>query len=456
MKKQLPIKEIIKKKSAQNNSLDHNESDRLSDFGEGLIEYMSEMRDVYDYNDSFESPFNLKEDIKISRESNYLSWDNDEDIYFWVVWHYPQLIFSVPHEELTKDLCKLALETDFNCCAFIPFNMFSQSEWMELYSKYEKFDANVSVFEAIKNIVKENIQFKCYFKLYHIAADYVDQEICDLSIVDCHSSSKRDELDAVPEQYRKSLWYETLWRMSVREGCSWTSSSAQSSDIKNASKDKGLLFSFITEESSDIENASKVKELLLSIPEEYVSDSILLSFFKCHCDYIGIPKKYLERIDSIVSKLGEDNLKELVYYYDLKLSKIPVKYLTKDIVYKSVDSIGNSFDVDLRVVPSSLLDKEICQIAVRKKYAALSDVPKEFHDYDLYDEAVKVRGDALKDVPEDLKDLKLCSCAVKSDIKALDYVPDALKEQVLSQIEADKNKKTKLEKLKDAVKNVHW
>ena len=141
-----------------------------------------------------------------------------------------------------------------------------------------------------------------------------------------------------------------------------------------------------------------------------------------------------------MSKLGEDNLKELVYYYDLKLSKIPVKYLTKDIVYKSVDSIGNSFDVDLRVVPSSLLDKEICQIAVRKKYAALSDVPKEFHDYDLYEEAVKVRGDALKDVPEDLKDLKLCSCAVKSDIKALDYVPDALKEQVLSQIEADKNK----------------
>ena len=37
MKKQLPIKEIIKKKSAQNNSLDHNESDRLSDFGEGLM-----------------------------------------------------------------------------------------------------------------------------------------------------------------------------------------------------------------------------------------------------------------------------------------------------------------------------------------------------------------------------------------------------------------------------------
>lgn len=234
MKKQLPIKEIIKKESAQNISLDHNESDRLSDFGEGLIEYMSEMRDVYDYNDSFESPFNLKEDIKISRESNYLSWDNDEDIYFWVVWHYPQLIFSVPHEELTKDLCKLALETDFTCCAFIPFNMFSQSEWMELYSKYEKFDANVSVFEAIKNIVKENIQFKFYFKLYHIAADYVDQEICDLSIVDCHSSSKRDILDAVPEQYRKSLWYETLWRMYVREGCSWSPSYAQSSDIKTS------------------------------------------------------------------------------------------------------------------------------------------------------------------------------------------------------------------------------
>src|SRR5579872_410359 len=82
--------------------------------------------------------------------------------------------------------------------------------------------------------------------------------------------------------------------------------------------------------------------------------------------------------------------------------------------------------IDESLINEDILTKEICMIAVRRWYFALSHIPEHMRDIDICTEAFKQNIYALHYIPTDLKTKEICISALEKDHNLIKHIPEHL------------------------------
>jgi len=290
------------------------------------------------------------------------------------------LLFFVPDEYLTPELCSLAVGRNGMALKYVPLQM--RSREMNKQAVYNNWTALMYVNEDERTEEMCRIAVdQCGSALKYVPEKFKTAELCFIAVKD-HGFS----LKYVPEKLRTPR----LCAEAVKE------ESRALKYVPEAVKTKKLCFYALSPRECNLK-----------------AESIEAAEEEIHCALAYVPQKFITK--ELCFYALADNLESLKF--------VPDKLKTYEFCLKAVKKYGWA----LEYVSEEQKTYELCLAAVKRYGRALEFVPEKYKTAELLDAALKSDGYAIKFVPEEYKSREICLDAIKKNSGAIKYIPDTIK-----------------------------
>lgn len=260
---------------------------------------------------------------------------------------------EIPMDLVDLDLCYYAIKNNPNNVKYIPFGTYLIPENKKEQLYMFAFENGLSVLEMPKNYVTKKMYEKQVLKNPR-SIFLFPEEVQDFSMWHLAVESGLP-VDLIPKKYTNIYSEEFSINEKIYE-----------------------------------EEIKKDPEFIFKIPEEKRNIKLWILASESGLSLSKIPERYIKYY--IPEKVLENSIKEDYHIID----KIPKERLNSNL-YEQAAKYGMPFSK----LPKKFLNKEICLAYVNKNKKIDFYIPQEFIDKDFYEELVKLDADNLSLVPFD-------------------------------------------------------